>query len=315
MEHNDPRRRHSSQDFSHRERSRFGHERDDRASRERYAESGGFSPDWSRDNAEPLYSDDPYYARNRDRSSHRADDPQRGIGPGGWQGDENRRSTEEQRMRGMGSRESYERGGERAGGYGLGERDDFGRNYPYGGPSEGRDTEQWSRGREDDEGSHYRGYYRRSSAPFRYPGGSGAVYSESWTLVGPFTGRGPKGYRRSDQQLVDDASQRLERDGHIDASEIEVTAQDGVITLRGTVPDRATKRRAEDCVESVYGARDVMNELRVESQGASESEGSQASQSSQGSQKGQRSRSQAQSSTAGRPGSTASGQDAEEQKH
>ena len=83
------------------------------------------------------------------------------------------------------------------------------------------------------------------------------------TLRGPYTGRGPKGYKRSDQQIIDEACQRLERDGEIDASEIEVSAEEGVIRLRGTVRDRNTKRRAEEVVESVYGARDVMNELRV----------------------------------------------------
>jgi hypothetical protein len=58
-----------------------------------------------------------------------------------------------------------------------------------------------------------------------------------------------------------------------------VTAEDGVIRLRGTVQDRMTKRRAEECVESVYGTRDVMNELRVSSQsvGKSQSQGSQSS--------------------------------------
>jgi hypothetical protein len=106
---------------------------------------------------------------------------------------------------------------------------------------------------------------------------------------GPYTGRGPKGYKRSDQQIMEDACQRLERDGDIDASEIEVTAEDGVIVLRGTVQDRQTKRRAEECVESVYGARDIMNELRVSPQGGEQSQSSTGSQASQASQRSQRS--------------------------
>jgi hypothetical protein len=135
--------------------------------------------------------------------------------------------------------------------------------------------------RDDEQGSHYRGYYSRSTTPFSYPGGSGYLYSESVTLRGPYAGRGPKGYKRSDQQIIEEACQRLERDSEVDASEIEVTAEDGVIRLRGTVSDRRTKRRAEECVESVYGARDVMNELRVSAQGAEGSQGSQGSQASQ----------------------------------
>jgi osmotically-inducible protein OsmY len=110
---------------------------------------------------------------------------------------------------------------------------------------------------------YYRGYYGRSSTPYSFEGGSGNLTIESWGISGPYSGRGPKGYRRPDQQIMEEACQRLERDGHIDASEIEVTAEDGVIKLEGTVNSREEKRRAEECVESVYGARDVMNHLRV----------------------------------------------------
>jgi hypothetical protein len=59
-------------------------------------------------------------------------------------------------------------------------------------------------------------------------------------------------------------NQRLERHGDIDASEIEVSCQDGIVTLKGKVDDRRTKRLAEDCAESIYGARDVMNNLEVD---------------------------------------------------
>jgi hypothetical protein len=129
-------------------------------------------------------------------------------------------------------------------------------------------------------------------------------------------GKGPKGYKRSDQQITEDACQRLERDGEIDASEIEVTAEDGVIRLRGTVQDRATKRRAEQCVESVYGARDVMNELRVQREEQSQTtQSGQASQSTQGSQAGlsaggTRSSTQSQTPT---PGASGRGTQAQEQ--
>ena len=202
MENYDPRRRQANEDSSRRKRSR--HEEGAREE-QRYGQGSGssFSPDWSREGAEPRYSDDPYYSRNREHGE------------------------------------------------------------------QGHDVQ---RSRDDEQQGQYRGYYSRSSAPFSYAGGTGYVYSESWTLVGPHTGRGPKGYKRSDQQILEEACLRLERAGEIDATEIEVTAEDGVIRLRGTVPDRATKRCAEECVESVYGARDVMNELRVSSQGSEESQ-------------------------------------------
>lgn len=80
---------------------------------------------------------------------------------------------------------------------------------------------------------------------------------------GPHTERGPNGYRRPDQQIVEDACQCLELDGDVDATEIDVTCEHGIITLSGTVDSRQAKRRAEECVECVHGVKDVMNLLRV----------------------------------------------------
>jgi hypothetical protein len=246
MENYDPRRRQGGEDESRRypphneERGRDDERYADRGGRqERYGQRGSerskFSPDWSREGAEPRYSDDPYYSRNRDLGR----EDYSGSHPRSSRGDDDR-SRWEQRQ--------------------------------------GREVQ---RSRDDEQG-HYRGYYSQSTTPFAYPGGQGYLYSESITLHGPYSGRGPKGYRRSDQQLIEEASQRLERDGHVDATDIEVTADDGIITLRGTVPDRRTKRCAEECVESVYGARDVMNELRLAPQSGEQSQGSQTSlQSSQ----------------------------------
>ncbi len=266
---------HNEEQGRNRESWRPDEERYGRRDEERYGqgrqERTNFSPDWSREGAEARYSDDPYYSRNQGR-----DDP-RGSSSG-WRGDDDR-SRWEQRSRESIPREQRE----------LAERSRSGDYYSPDWPYErSRDQQRRGEGRymqrasEDEQGSHYRGYYSRSAQPFSYPGGQGMLYSESLTLHGPHAGRGPKGYRRSDQQITEDACQRLERDGDVDASEIEVTTQDGVITLRGTVQDRMTKRRAEECVESIYGARDVMNELRV-AQGSQESQGSQRSQSARGS--------------------------------
>jgi hypothetical protein len=116
---------------------------------------------------------------------------------------------------------------------------------------------------DDDDDYHYRGYYQQSRSPFRSRRGSGELYVESWVLAGPYSGRGPKGYTRSDEQILEEACRRLEQDGAVDASDIEVSCDDGIVSLRGTVEDRRTKRHAEDCVASVYGVKDVMNELRV----------------------------------------------------
>ena len=78
-----------------------------------------------------------------------------------------------------------------------------------------------------------------------------------------FAGRGPKGYRRSDERIREDVCDRLTDDGGIDATEVEVVVNNCEVTLSGVVNSRGEKRRAEDLVEDVPGVRDVHNNLRV----------------------------------------------------
>lgn len=78
-------------------------------------------------------------------------------------------------------------------------------------------------------------------------------------------GRGPKNYARSDERICDDVNDRLTEDVWIDASEIEVTVTNGEVVLSGSVEDRRTKRRAEDCAEDVSGVKHVQNNLRYRS--------------------------------------------------
>jgi hypothetical protein len=134
-------------------------------------------------------------------------------------------------------------------------------NYRASAARESGDDDRSEHSEQEDEGPHYRGIHSRSIG--RTPGG-GLRISESYLVVGPFTGRGPKGYQRSDEKICDDVNERLERHGDLDASEIEVSCEAGVVTLKGKVDDRASKRRAEECAEDVYGVKDVMNEIRVD---------------------------------------------------
>lgn len=78
------------------------------------------------------------------------------------------------------------------------------------------------------------------------------------------TGRGPSGYTRSDERILEDACDELTDDWAVDARNIQVTVKEGEITLDGTVPTRQQKRRAEDCVEDISGVRHVQNNLRVQ---------------------------------------------------
>jgi osmotically-inducible protein OsmY len=79
-------------------------------------------------------------------------------------------------------------------------------------------------------------------------------------------GRGPKGYRRSDDRIQEDVNDRLTDDPMVNASEVEVRVSNCEVTLTGTVDSREAKRRAEDCAERVSGVTHVQNNLRVRQQ-------------------------------------------------
>lgn len=76
-------------------------------------------------------------------------------------------------------------------------------------------------------------------------------------------GKGPRGYRRSDERITEEINQRLTDDAHIDASDIEVSVSEGEATLTGEVDSRRAKRLAEDCAEHASGVRDVHNRLTL----------------------------------------------------
>jgi osmotically-inducible protein OsmY len=82
-------------------------------------------------------------------------------------------------------------------------------------------------------------------------------------------GRGPKGYRRSDERIKEDVNDRLGDDYYLDASDVEVMVENTEVTLTGTVRSRSDKRRAEDIAESVSGVTNVENRLRVKQYGTS----------------------------------------------
>ena len=76
-------------------------------------------------------------------------------------------------------------------------------------------------------------------------------------------GKGPKGFKRTDERIKELVSEALSDHHGIDASELEVDVEDGEVTLSGTVLDRSLKRLAEDIVERVSGVVDVHNTIRV----------------------------------------------------
>ncbi len=76
-------------------------------------------------------------------------------------------------------------------------------------------------------------------------------------------GRGPKGWRRTDERIYEDVGDAIDRHGAVDASEVTVRVENGEVTLEGLVSSRRDKRIIEDIVEDVRGVNDVHNHLRV----------------------------------------------------
>ena len=95
-------------------------------------------------------------------------------------------------------------------------------------------------------------------------------YSDSWQSESKterresFAGRGPKGWKRADERIREDVCEMLERDHRIDASDIDVSVKEGIVTLSGRVDSRRVKRAAEDVIEHLSGVKDVRNELSVD---------------------------------------------------
>jgi hypothetical protein len=128
--------------------------------------------------------------------------------------------------------------------------------YPYGGDDYRRHLEDWQQPYqiENERGGSYDRYYSRERD----------AYGRAAQRGGAFRGKGPKGYQRSDERLREDICERLTDDVHIDASDITLEVSGGEVTMSGTVPDRRTKRAAEDLVEEISGVKQVHNGLRVE---------------------------------------------------
>lgn len=66
-----------------------------------------------------------------------------------------------------------------------------------------------------------------------------------------------------DDRIHDDICERLAQATNVDASEIEVSVEAGVVTLEGRVEERPMKHAAADLVERVPGVHRVHNRLRV----------------------------------------------------
>lgn len=100
----------------------------------------------------------------------------------------------------------------------------------------------------------------------RYRGGSQVDQAGTTRPPGPYVGRGPRGYTRSDETIYEDVCERLTRFGYVDATDVEVSVSGGEVTLEGWVADRDQKRLAEDLADGVPGVLDVHNRIRIRRQ-------------------------------------------------
>lgn len=77
-----------------------------------------------------------------------------------------------------------------------------------------------------------------------------------------YRGVGPRNYARSDERLLELINEHL-TDADLDARDIDVKAEQGVVTLEGSVPARWMRHHAENVVDACGGVKDIHNQLRV----------------------------------------------------
>ena len=212
-----------------------------------YNQRGGY--------AENMYSRDSGF--NRDRYTGDRDE---GYGynegsRGGSSGDYGRDYLNYGSERG-----ANQRGNDEYGGFYYDNRRRSGSNF--GGGNYGSDYNRNRRGNSDDD----RGWWDKTSDEVSsWFGDEDAERRRDMDRVrsGQHRGKGPKGYSRSDERIKQDVSDQLADDMFVDASEIEITVNQGEVTLTGRVQERSEKRRAEDLVEAISGVKHVENRIRV----------------------------------------------------
>jgi hypothetical protein len=88
-------------------------------------------------------------------------------------------------------------------------------------------------------------------------------YNDEYQTRKNYYGIGPKGYKRSDMRLKEEAYLLLNQDPILDSSSIQIDVLNNVIYLKGVVDSRRDKKRAEVLIEDIYGIEDVQNQLKI----------------------------------------------------
>ena len=123
--------------------------------------------------------------------------------------------------------------------------DDFDRSEDDWQSHRERNERRFRYGRDSQGGERSPSYRWIESRPYpEWSQGFGMPASSSSSQRGGYSGKGPRGYTRSDDRVREDVCDRLSWDDEVDASDITVTVSQGEVTLEGNVPDRHSKRHA-----------------------------------------------------------------------
>src|SRR4051812_20730898 len=135
----------------------------------------------------------------------------------------------------------------------------YGRDFGGGGLNQGAD------------GSWGQGYGASADPPHATPEDFGDDRSwmdrcadEECAGRGPHRGRGPQSWAPDDRRVWEIVCERLMHDRLIDAREMEVEVENGVVTLRGVAAHASDPALARMLVRQTPGVRDVVTELRIE---------------------------------------------------
>lgn len=90
-----------------------------------------------------------------------------------------------------------------------------------------------------------------------------ADYDREKKTKGHF-GKGPKGWKMTDEMIREDVCETLYRSHVVDASNIEVEVVEGLVILRGSVDTENTKNEAAYCLENLTGVKGIQNNLVVD---------------------------------------------------
>lgn len=126
----------------------------------------------------------------------------------------------------------------------------------------------WARGPDDppfrNRGGPGWGGPRGYDREYRYDAGAdrGGIYGPARYGLGPYYER-LRQRQRSDDELREEIEEALFYDTWVDADAITVVVKDGIVTLRGELPDYEEIRYAVDDTWDVDGVRGVRSELTV----------------------------------------------------